>query len=93
MPLLVSAGLAKLSSLTLAGDTGLLHLAAAMGKRVAAIIPSTAPGNKYPFQHPEWAITPVVGVEISSISPETVIEACERVLAETGLGTALPRPG
>ena len=58
VPLLVSAGLAKLCALTLAGDTGLLHLAAAMGKRVVAIIPSTAPGNKYPFQHPEWAVTP-----------------------------------
>jgi ADP-heptose:LPS heptosyltransferase len=93
VPLLVSAGLAKLCALTLAGDTGLLHLAVAMGKRVAAIIPSTAPGNKYPFQHPEWAVTPVAGVEISTISTERVIEACERALAETGLGSALPRPG
>ena len=83
-PLLVSAGLAKLCALTVGGDTGLLHLATAMGKRVTAIIPSTAPGNKYPFQHPEWAITPSAGVDISAISVETVIAACERALAETG---------
>jgi ADP-heptose:LPS heptosyltransferase len=93
VPLLVSAGLAKLCALTLGGDTGLLHLAAAMGNRVAVIIPSTAPGNKYPCQHPEWAVTPSVGVEISTISTETVIEACESGLAETGFGNALPRPG
>ena len=83
VPLLVSAGLAKLCALTLAGDTGLLHLAAAMGKRVVAIIPSTAPGNKYPFQHPDWAITPSAGVDISTIGTETVIAACERALAES----------
>ena len=85
VPLLVSAGLAKLCALTLAGDTGLLHLAAAMGRRVAVIIPSTAPGNKYPFQHPESAITPAEGRDISTIGAERVITACERALAEAGL--------
>jgi heptosyltransferase I len=87
-PLLVSAGLAKLSALTLAGDTGLLHLAAAMGKRVTAMIPSTAPGNKYPFQHPEWAVTPPAGMRVPEIGAEVVIEACERALAETRPGNA-----
>jgi heptosyltransferase-1 len=86
VPLLVSAGLARLCALTVCGDTGLLHLATAMGKRAVAIIPSTAPGNKYPFQHPEWAITPPVGVDISTIGAEAVIAACERALAETGVG-------
>jgi ADP-heptose:LPS heptosyltransferase len=86
VPLLVSAGLAKLCALTLGGDTGLLHLAAAMHKRVAVIIPSTAPGNKYPFQHPEWAITPSAGGDIFSIGAETVIAACERALAESNQG-------
>ena len=86
VPLLVSAGLAGLCALTVSGDTGLLHLTAAMGKRVVAIIQSTAPGNKYPFQHPEWAVTPTVGVDISNITSEAVIAACERALAETGIG-------
>jgi ADP-heptose:LPS heptosyltransferase len=85
VPLLVSAGLARLCSLTLAGDTGLLHLATALGKRVAAMVPSTAPGNKYPFQHPDWAITPAPGTDISTIPTETVMVACERALAETSL--------
>ena len=82
VPLLVSAGLAKLCALTLAADTGLLHLATALGKRVAAIIPATTPGNKYPFQHPEWAITPRAGVDILTISTEEVIAACDRALVE-----------
>jgi len=82
-PLLVSAGLAKLSTLMIGGDTGLLHLAVAMGTRVATIIRSTAPGNKYPFQHPEWAITPPPGGPIAAIGTGAVIEACERALAES----------
>ncbi len=86
MPLLVSAGLAKLCALTVGGDTGLLHLAAAMGKRVAAIIRGNTPGNKYPYSHPEWAITPASGIDVSTISAATVIAACERALAETATG-------
>jgi ADP-heptose:LPS heptosyltransferase len=82
VPLLVSAGLAKLCALTIAGDTGLLHLAAALGKRVAIIIPATTPGSKYPFRHPEWAITPSKGGDISTIDTGTVIAACEHALAE-----------
>jgi len=93
VPLLVSAGLTKLSALTVSGDTGLLHLAAAMGKRVVAIIRSTAPGNKYPFQHPDWAVTIPVGKDMSTIGAETVIEACERALAETGLAGVSSGPG
>jgi ADP-heptose:LPS heptosyltransferase len=85
VPLLVSGGLAKLCAVTLGGDTGLLHMATAMGKRVAAIVPSATPGNKYPFQHPEWAITPPAGVDISTIGEETVIDACERALIEAGV--------
>jgi heptosyltransferase-1 len=83
--LLLSAGLAKLSALTAGGDTGLMHLATAMGKRVVAIIQST---NQYPFQHPEWAVTPSGGVDLSTLGTETVIAACERALAETGVGGA-----
>ena len=92
-PLLVSAGLAKLCALTVGGDTGLLHLAAAMGKRVAAIIRGNTPGNKYPYPHPEWAITPATGIDVSTIGVETVIAACERALAETRLGNASPQTG
>ena len=56
VPLLVTGGLMKLSSLILGGDTGALHLAVAMGKRVVMIRNSVAPGSPYPFQHPDWAV-------------------------------------
>ncbi len=82
VPLNVSAGLAKLSTLTLGGDTGLLHLAVAMDRRVTAIIPSMAPGSPHPFQHPEWAVAPPAGLNISAITTEAVIEACGRAFSE-----------
>jgi len=98
VPLLVSAGLAKLCTLTVSGDTGLLHLAAAMGKRAVAIIPSTAPGNMYPFQHPEWALNPRLKCGASIAEPLVVQGLRSReerrrrvqdMLAEVGLDDAL----
>ena len=80
--MLVTGGLAKLSTLVLGSDTGVLHLAVAAGKRVVMIINSTAPGSPYPFQHPDWAVTPTSGRDLSSIKPGAVIEACEQALSE-----------
>lgn len=82
VPLLVTGGLMKLSSLVLGGDTGALHLAVAMGKRVVMIRNSIAPGSPYPFQHPDWAVTPVIGRDVSSIETGAVIEACARAFTE-----------
>jgi ADP-heptose:LPS heptosyltransferase len=84
VPFLVTGGLMKLSSLILGGDTGALHLAVAMGKRVVMIRDSVAPGSPYPFQHPEWAVTSTGGREISSIETDAVIEACARAFTEQG---------
>ena len=84
-PLLVSAGLVKLSMLTLGGDTGLLHLAVAMDKRVVMIMGSTGPGSSYPFQHPEWAVTPAHDQPVATITANAVDEACSRALAELGV--------
>lgn len=78
VPLLVTGGLMQLSTFTLGGDTGLLHLAVAMGKRVAMLISSTAPGKPYPFQHAEWAISPPPGKMVSEISADEVIAITER---------------
>ncbi len=77
-PLLVSAGLANLSALVLGGDTGLVHLAVAMGKRVVMIMRSILPGSTHPFQHKEWAIGPPAEGLINSITTETVAEHCAR---------------
>jgi ADP-heptose:LPS heptosyltransferase len=81
MPLLVSAGLAKLSTLTVGGVTGLLHLAVAMQKRVVMLIgPKDEPG--FPYQHRDWGVTPAAGSNAADIPLETVVEHCERALEQ-----------
>jgi len=81
-PLLVSAGLTKLSALTVGGDTGLLHLAAAMGKHVVMLMASNAPGSPHPFQHADWAVTPAAGQTVPEIQINSVIEACARAFSK-----------
>ena len=81
-PLLVTGGLMKLSSLVLGGDTGALHLAVAIGKRVVMNRDSIAPGKPFPYQHPDWAVTPMNGRDVSSIETSAVIEACAQTLAQ-----------
>lgn len=82
VPLLVTAGLMKLSALTVGGDTGLLHLAAAMNKRVVMLMPSEARSRFHPFQHENWMLKPPGDKTIFSITPDEVIEACARALVE-----------
>lgn len=81
VPLLVSAGLTKLSALTIGGDTGLLHLAVAMGKRVLMLM--TATGQTYPVQHANWAVTPAQGIDIATIPVAEVVAAIEHALNES----------
>jgi ADP-heptose:LPS heptosyltransferase len=80
--LLVSAGLIKLSTIVVGADTGLLHLAVAMGKRVVMLIHSCVLGSSHPFQHADWTITPPTGQPVSEIQTAAVIEACERTLVQ-----------
>ena len=75
----------KLSSVILGGDTGMLHLAVALKKRVLMLIGALDPGRSFPFQHPEWTITPAKGQPVSSISAEAVTAACARAFEELGL--------
>jgi ADP-heptose:LPS heptosyltransferase len=79
-PLLVSAGLMRLSALVLGADTGLLHLAVAMGKRVIMIMVSNVAGAAHPFRHPDWTVTPLRGKIVPQIPIAEVVEACERAL-------------
>ena len=92
-PLLVSAALADLASVVLGGDTGLLHLAVAMGKRVVMIINSTSSGSCFPYAHPDWAVAPGPGGNLSSVQPGSVIAACARALAEVQKGRGENEPG
>lgn len=79
-PLLVSAGLMKLSTLIVGGDTGLLHLAVAMDKRVVLLALSA---KHYPFKHPEWNITPSEGSDLAAIKVPAVIEACAHAFVKS----------
>ena len=76
-PILVSAGLTRLSTLVIGGDTGLLHIAVAMQKRVVSLAPAS---RTCPFQHPEWRISPPKDSNMSGIAVATVIDACKEVL-------------
>jgi ADP-heptose:LPS heptosyltransferase len=82
VPLLVTAGLMKLSTLIVGGDTGLLHLAISMNKRVVMLMSSAARTRCHPFQHPDWVLTPPTGDTISGITTGAVIEACSQALSE-----------
>jgi ADP-heptose:LPS heptosyltransferase len=78
-PLLVSAGLMQLSKLVVGGDTGLLHLAVAMGRRAVMIVRSSTQGETRPFQHADWVV-----LSPDSPQPEIgpVIEATTQAMAE-----------
>ncbi|MGA3163701.1 MAG: glycosyltransferase family 9 protein [Verrucomicrobiota bacterium] len=90
-PLLVTAGLMKLSTLIVGADTGFMHLAVAMGKRVVMLMYSNAPGSTHPFQHADWTITPPMGKTVSEIQTGAVIEACAQAAVEST--AAADRPG
>jgi ADP-heptose:LPS heptosyltransferase len=81
-PLLVSAGLVKLSTLVVGADTGLLHIAVALGRRVLMIMASAAPGTPHPFQHANWTITPPAEKTVMEIPTGAVIEACAQAVSE-----------
>jgi ADP-heptose:LPS heptosyltransferase len=82
-PLLVSAGLAKLCTIVVGGDTGLLHIAVAMNKRVVMIQgPHRHPERFYPFRNPDWKLMPPGGAAISAISVRAVINASEVAFAD-----------
>ncbi len=81
-PLLVSAGLAKLSSVIIGGDTGLLHMAVAMDKRVVFLCDAAKyPNRFYPFRHRDWRVEPPPGGRMADIPATTVIDACKTAFA------------
>jgi ADP-heptose:LPS heptosyltransferase len=83
VPLMVAAGLVYLSAVTLGGVTGLLHLAVAMKKRVVMLVGDRAGQPGLPYQHYDWVVSPLEGLDPSKIKREAVIEACERAFSES----------
>ena len=84
VPLMVTGGLVKLSTVIAGGDTGILHLAVALGRRVVMLAPSAVYKKTFPFEHPDWALVPErKGIE--NIEVATVIEACSQAFRDRGV--------
>jgi ADP-heptose:LPS heptosyltransferase len=87
LPILASAGLARLAALTLGGDTGLMHLAVALGCRVVMLMNQTPPGACVPFQHPEWAVAPESSPEINKLALPVVLAEVDRAFSRQAYAT------
>jgi ADP-heptose:LPS heptosyltransferase len=74
-PLLVTAGLIKLASLVIGGDTGILHLAAALEKP-CRILRTGAVGKTFPYQHEDWTLAPAEDNVLADIPVSDVVAAC-----------------
>ena len=81
VPLLVTGGLLKLSTLVVGGDTGAMHLAVALGRRVVMLMHAQETGSPCPFGQPVWAIIPPQTNEMSEISLATVQTACDAAVS------------
>ncbi|HVU27952.1 MAG TPA: glycosyltransferase family 9 protein [Verrucomicrobiae bacterium] len=80
--LAISAGLMNFSTLIVGGDTGLLHLATAMGRRTVMLIHGNQPGYSHPFQRANWTILPPAKKTVPEIQTHAVIEACAQAFSE-----------
>jgi ADP-heptose:LPS heptosyltransferase len=78
--------LIKVSTVVVGGDTGFLHLAVAMGKRVVMLMNSVGPGSAVPLGRPEWVITPHGSRTLATVPVEEVIKATAAALDACPLG-------
>jgi ADP-heptose:LPS heptosyltransferase len=82
VPLLMTGGLMKLSTLIFGGDTGALHLAVALGKRVLMLMHYAASGSPTPYQHRDWVVVAPKSNAIEKISVDEVNGAIARIFSE-----------
>jgi|SRR5690554_4061930 len=80
--LLTTAGLMNLSSVVIGGDTGPMHMAVALGKRVVMWMGPTSPERFGPYQRPSWVLQPKNGTDIKQITLQSVINAVEQGFRE-----------
>lgn len=83
-PRMMDMGLMKLSTLIVGGDTGFLHLAVAMGKRVLMLLRRKI-GAPVPFQHPDWIVEPALNLSMKEIEFEKVLHASATAFKENGV--------
>jgi len=87
--LLTSCGLATRCALVIGADTGLLHMATALGCRVVLLKHLKA--KECPYGHPDWVITPPrAGVLVAEIDPEQVLAEVLRIIQNSQ--SAVPSP-
>jgi 3-deoxy-D-manno-octulosonic-acid transferase/heptosyltransferase-1 len=86
LPLLGSAALVQLSALALGGNTGLMHLGVAQGRRVLMLMMHKQPNACFPFRHPDWAIVPEPVGDIRRITVQAVLDETGKALASQALG-------
>ncbi len=72
VPLLVTAGHMQPSTLILGGDSGMLHLAVALGKRVLMLMHDVSAGSPAPLHHSDWAIAAASTPGIQHITVDQV---------------------
>ena len=80
VPLLVTGGLLQFSALVLGGDTGVLHLAVALGRRVLMVMYLSSPRCPVPFQHPDWTVVAPQPGTIADLSVAEVLAATRAAL-------------
>ena len=85
IPRLTDAGLMKLSTLIVGGDTGFLHLAVALGKRVLMLIKRVGPGAPVPFRHPDWIVEPRAALTVEHVELQQVLQASVAAFDECGV--------
>ncbi len=79
--LLTSAGLMKFSRVIIGADTGLLHLAVALQKRVIMLMAATSPILYGPYGHPDWVVQPAApGTGMEGISVDQVLATAAKAL-------------
>ncbi len=84
-PLLTAAGLVQLSTLAIGGDTGLLHLAVALGKRVIMVMQHPGDGAATPFGHADWVVAPKPGAAtVAEIELPALVAASTAAFRESG---------
>lgn len=83
VPILVTGGLMQLSTLVLGGDTGMLHLAVAEGKRAIMLVNGFSPGRPILYQHREWVIGAPDSRTMENIAVKTVIWETGKALGMT----------
>jgi heptosyltransferase-1 len=71
----IVAWVVERAAAVLGGDTGLLHVATAMGRRVVMLMGPRRPGGCIPYGHPDWVVAANPGQRVAEVPMERVNEA------------------